>query len=388
MSRLGNAIAPLALAFAVLDLTGSVTDLSYVTAARSVPNVVLVLLGGALADRTQQRRILMWSAAIAGVSQGICAVSLATGTASIGLLMLLGAINGASAALAGPASGVLFRQAVPDDQLRDANVASRLGMHLGLVTGLGGSGLIVAATSPAVGVGIDAMTFFLAAIAYGRLRLPARPTAAGRSMLADLRAGAGVVRSRSWLTACLLLTFVTGLVFAAGLQVLGPVVADATFGRGGLGIAAAAQTIGPITGAVVATRIPDVLRLRSALLLSGTVAFPVTVLAAGGRIPDRLLLIAFIGAMFIAGLAMELASVWEDLAIQRHVELDQLGRVGSYSAIASIGGLPSGEILAGPLTGFFHVTGALLVLAMLAVVATLLAAHLREVRELDQPEPR
>ncbi|WP_244231724.1 MFS transporter [Rathayibacter sp. VKM Ac-2804] len=48
---LGNAVAPIALAFAVLDLTGSATDLGLVVAARSLANVAVLLLGGVLADR-------------------------------------------------------------------------------------------------------------------------------------------------------------------------------------------------------------------------------------------------------------------------------------------------------------------------------------------------
>src|SRR5207253_1710717 len=47
----GGAVAPVALAFAVLDLTGSVRDLGLVVGARSLANVLLLLVGGVLADR-------------------------------------------------------------------------------------------------------------------------------------------------------------------------------------------------------------------------------------------------------------------------------------------------------------------------------------------------
>ena len=51
LSNFGSALVPVALAFAVLDLTGSATDLGLVLLASRLPNMVLVLTGGVVADR-------------------------------------------------------------------------------------------------------------------------------------------------------------------------------------------------------------------------------------------------------------------------------------------------------------------------------------------------
>ena len=67
---LGNAIAPVALAFAVLDLTGSAADLGLVVGARSLMNVVFVLFGGVVADRLPRHLVLVASCVAGGAEPG------------------------------------------------------------------------------------------------------------------------------------------------------------------------------------------------------------------------------------------------------------------------------------------------------------------------------
>lgn len=82
-SFLGNAIAPIALAFAVLDITGSVTDLGLVVASRTIPQVLLVLFGGVIADRFRRTKVVVASNSVGAVSQGIAAALLITGHVTI-----------------------------------------------------------------------------------------------------------------------------------------------------------------------------------------------------------------------------------------------------------------------------------------------------------------
>jgi MFS family permease len=83
VSMLGNAIAPVAIAFAVLDLTGSAAALGIVLAARSIPQVLFMLAGGVIADRFDRARVLVVANVVAGVAQGAAAALLLTGTASV-----------------------------------------------------------------------------------------------------------------------------------------------------------------------------------------------------------------------------------------------------------------------------------------------------------------
>src|SRR6478752_1568973 len=78
-SFVGNAFANVALAFAVLDLTGSKADLGFVLAARTIPQVLFLLVGGIWADRLPRHRVMVFSNVVSGLSQGVIAVLLLTG---------------------------------------------------------------------------------------------------------------------------------------------------------------------------------------------------------------------------------------------------------------------------------------------------------------------
>src|SRR4051812_47468147 len=103
-SALGNAITPIALAFAVLDLGGSATQLGLVVAAFALTEVVTTLFGGVLGDRLPRKLMMEGSAAGSALTQAFLAVSLIAGFATIPLLAVVGALNGCLSALSQPSS--------------------------------------------------------------------------------------------------------------------------------------------------------------------------------------------------------------------------------------------------------------------------------------------
>src|SRR3954467_520306 len=137
---LANAAAPIALAFAVLDLTGSVADLGIVVGARSICNVVLLLVGGVLADRLSRAVLLQGASIAAALTQALLAMSVLLGFASIPLFVSVGMINGAVAAVSFPAASALTPQTVPPTVLRQANAVARMAANLSAIGGasLGG----------------------------------------------------------------------------------------------------------------------------------------------------------------------------------------------------------------------------------------------------------
>jgi MFS family permease len=98
VSLAGNGLANIAITFAVLDLTGSATDLGLVLAARSVPQVVLLLFGGVIADRLPRHLVLVVSNLVCGLTQTVAATLLLTDNATVGALVAIEAVNGASSA--------------------------------------------------------------------------------------------------------------------------------------------------------------------------------------------------------------------------------------------------------------------------------------------------
>src|SRR5437016_4918086 len=94
ISAVGDRLVPVALAFAVLSLTGKVTDLGIVIAAQQLPVVVFVLIGGVWADRLPRQRLMLPSDAVRALAQGVSATLLLTGHATVAELAVLQAVYG------------------------------------------------------------------------------------------------------------------------------------------------------------------------------------------------------------------------------------------------------------------------------------------------------
>ncbi|GAA3963229.1 MFS transporter [Actinoplanes auranticolor] len=405
ISSFGNAVAPVALAFAVLDLTGSASDLGLVVGARMSVNVLFLLFGGALADRMPKHHLMVGASIAAAVTQAAVAVLVLSGTATIPWLVVLSAVNGMVSALALPASSSIVPQLIPADVRQQANALNRLFFNGAYIAGAPLGGILVASVGPGWGIAVDAAAFALSAVAFALLRIPAlaeaapadaapgrdggagpQPALAGpaparSSIVADLRGGWTEFRSRTWLWVVVAGFSVINACLSGGMSVLGPVVADDTVGRRAWGFVLAAQTVGMVLGAVVAMRI-NVVRL----LLFGVVctAFEVLPMLTLGIAPHLGLLLA---AAFLAGLGIEqLAVAWET-TMQEYVPADKLARVYSYDMVGSFVAIPVGQVLAGPIAQVVGVQPTLVGAAALIglAVAGMLAS--RDVRNLRHHRP-
>jgi MFS family permease len=121
VSTIGNQIAPIAVAFAVLSITHSATDLGFVLAGRTVPLVIFVLVGGAWADRLPRKSIMVVSDLVCLITQGAFAIVLLQHAPALWAMILLQAGNGAASAFFRPASSGLVQEAVPPAQRQTAN---------------------------------------------------------------------------------------------------------------------------------------------------------------------------------------------------------------------------------------------------------------------------
>ncbi len=380
----GNSLAPIALAFAVLDLTGSPTDLALVVGARSATNVALLLFGGVLADRVPRPLVLVGSSTAAMATQATVAALVLTHTANLGLLIALSAVNGAAAAFAFPASAALVPQTVPPHLLQTANAINRLGMNLAMIGGAVVGGVVVAAVGPGWGIAIDAVAFGAAALLYALIRVPsARPADGGeaqpiaRNPIQDLREGWSEFVARSWVPTVVLGFCLFNAAMVAALTVLGPVLADETIGRRMWGIFLATETAGMVAGVLVA------MRLRTQRLLLFGVACTAAAalwLFALALFPQPAVLLP---AAFVTGLAIEQFTVAWDVALQQHIPAEKLARVYSYDAVGSFLAIPVGQVVAGPVAVAVGPQTAMLgagVLVLLAVLGMLLNPQVRSVR--------
>lgn len=380
MNAFGNSIAPLALAFAVLDISRSPLALGLVVGARTLVNVLFVLFGGVLADRLPKDVLLVGSSIAAFASQAVVAALILTDTATIPMLVLLSAFNGMVAALSWPTSSAIVPQLIPAEMRQQANALGRLVLNAANVLGAPIGGILAATVGPGWGIAADAVTFLVSALFFAMIKLPrkaAEPRAKEPSIIRDLRTGWTEFWSRTWLWAVVAGFCVVNAALVGGMFVLGPVVADETIGRKLWGFVVAAETVGMILGALIALRLRMRRFLMFGVVMTALLALPVFVL---GVRPHFVLLVA---AGFVAGVAIEQFGIAWETTMQEHVPSDKLARVYSYDMLGSLLAVPVGQVAVGPLAEAFGLEATLIGLATLIVLAVAGVLCSRDVRHLQ-----
>jgi MFS family permease len=378
-SFIGNAFANVALAFAVLDLTGSRSDLGFVLAARTLPQVLFLLVGGIWADRLPRHRVMVFSNVVSGLSQGAIAVLLLTGQAEIWHLLALAAVNGLSTAFFFPAATGIVPQTVPQSMLQPANAILRLGQNASWIAGAALGGLVVAATSPGIGIAVDAASFLVAAVLVAMIRLPATLRMEASNFFADLTEGWREFSSRTWLWVIVLqFGFVNAMIL--GVEgVLGPAVAKEHLGGAAAwGLILTAQSLGLIAGGLL------LLRLRPRrLLLTGTLAFLLTIpfpLGLAGPLPVAALILL----AATAGIGLEIFGIMWDTTMQQEIPQEKLSRVYSYDALGSFVLIPLGVAIVGPVSELIGTRATILGAAAISLTATLAVLLVRDVRTIER----
>jgi MFS family permease len=380
-SFIGSAFANVALAFAVLDLTGSKADLGYVLAARSLPQVLFLLVGGIWADRLPRNRVMVGSNIASGLSQGAIAVLLLSGNAQVWHLLVLAAVNGLSSAFFFPAAVGIVPQTVPQRMLQSANSLLSLGSNASFIGGAALGGLVVAATSPGVGIAVDAASFFLAALFLTLIRLPATLRMEASNFFAELAEGWREFVSRAWLWSIVLQFGFVNAIQLGTEGVLGPAIAkDHLGGAAAWGLILTAESIGLILGGLI------LLRLRPRrMLLAATLGYLLTVpflLGLAGPAPLATLVVL----AALAGIGTETFGILWETTFQQEIPEEKYSRVSSYDALGSFVLIPLGVAIAGPTAELIGTRATILAAAAISVTATLAVLFVRDVRRITRRE--
>ena len=265
--------------FAVLNLTGSSSDLSYVLAAQIAPSLVFALIGGVAADRFRPQRVIIAANLMMAIGEGTFGVLVLTGRPPLWAMIGLEAVTGTGMAVFYPASQALLPRLVPRSLLQEASAISRLAMNSGQMAGAALAGVLVAAAGPGwalslCGIGMVGTVPLLLSIRAGRQRVPGTTGATGaRGMLGELREGWSEFRSHTWLWVIVAEFSVVMMAWYGAFAVLGPVVARQHLGGpAAWGAITAADSVGLIVGGVTSLRITPRRPMRFVVLTGGMVA--------------------------------------------------------------------------------------------------------------------
>jgi MFS family permease len=373
----GDALTAVSLAFAVLAATGSVSDVGLVLACRLVPTVALLLLGGVVSDRHRREWLMAGSQAISGGCQIALAALLLSGVAQLWMMMALYLGLGCAQAVFQPASSGLTAQLLPRSALQAGNGMLSIATSAGQIVGPALGGLITAAGSPGLAIGLDGITFLVSSALLLRLHIGHVQPAGRPTIRADLLAGWQVVRSQAWLWGMISFFSVFQFAVLGGLYVLGPAVARSDFGGAAAwGVLLAASGAGSLAGGAAALRLrPRRLLVASNISILGVV--PVFAVLALGQ--QRIWAIA---AMAGYGCASTYSGAMWEAALQANVPVDVLSRVASYDWLGSTALRPIGLVLAGPVAALIGIPAELWGIAAVVTCGALTLLGVPSVRQL------
>ena len=231
-SLLGTSMASVAVAFAVLDSGGTATELGYVFAAGIVPQVLFMLGGGVVADRFGRRPTMLTADAARCAAQALLAADMLATRPPAWVFAVFAAVRGAGDAFFTPALGGLTPEVASASaaQLGNANALLSAARAGAAVAGPALAGVLIATTSPALVIALDAASYAVSGLALTRLRLRRMPPGTAQSLLADLRDGWAEFRSRSWLVITTVQFTLFNLLTWGPFLLLGPVLCQAYLG--------------------------------------------------------------------------------------------------------------------------------------------------------------
>ncbi|MFG2628729.1 MFS transporter [Streptomyces sp. NPDC048473] len=380
ISVLGNGFARVALAFAVLALPGAGPGrLSLVLACQAVPQLVLILLGGVIADRMSRSRLMAMADVVGAAAYGGLAALVLAGHAPLLLMCVLAVAAGTATALFAPAMDGVVPLVVPAEQLQQANGLLRVGMNISLLLGLALSGVTVAWLGAGWALALNALSFVVSAVLTSLLGIGERPRKRS-SGWADLREGWREFSSRQWLWAVVCQYAVVIAALNANVGVLGPLAAEHHLGGArAWSVIVAAQALGAVAGAGLAAKVRVERPILVAVLATLPSAVPIVLLGLGA--PVWLIAVA----MFGSGVSSDVFGVLWSTTIQREVPEEALSRVSSYDWFGSLAFAPLGLLVAGPAADAWGTDRMLFTCAALIVAATLGALLAPQVRTLRAP---
>ena len=377
ITTIGDRLAGIALAFAILDL-GSVTDLGVVLGVRQAVEAAVLVFGGVLSDRLPRNLVLVGASTVQGVAQAFTAVLVLSGSASLGLLVALQALYGVGSGLVIPAEVGLVPQTVSAERLQQANALQGMSRNIVGVAGPAIGGALIALGSPGIALGLDAVSFAVCAVLLTRIRIAPRYAEAAREgYFHELRAGWREFTSHTWLWSTVLIFGISNMFWSGSWAVLGPEIADLELGGAGAwALILAANGVGAILGSFVAMR----LRPSRPLFASCLAPLPMVVVLVALALGWPVWLIAAANVFAGIGLSVHL-TLWFTV-FQREIPETARSRVSSYDALGSFVLIPVGMALAGPLSAAIGIDETLWLSVAIFLAATAIIVSIPSVRSI------
>jgi MFS family permease len=380
ISFFGTNLAPIAVAFAVLGLGGSATDVGFAFAAWTLAQISVLLVGGVVADRVPRRLVMIASDTVNFCVRVTMGGLLVSGNAEIWHLIALQAVGGAAVAFYSPASTGLVPETVPQRLLQQANSFMSIARYAAFPIGAAVGGTLVATVGSGYALLLDGATYATSAVLLGMMALPRMSSAPATNFIRELREGWQAFTEHIWVWLLTLWISLYFLITYAPFFVLGPYVAKTSLGGASAWtIVVTGEAIGSLAGGLAGFR----LRPRRPMLAIGAL-FMVTALQCVALALEAPA--AVIGAAaLLAGFAFSYGTVVWDTTLQSLIPREKLSRVSAYNWMGAMIFLPLGYAIAGPVAERIGVSTSLWIGAAWIVVTTIAVLCVPSVRNFRSP---
>jgi MFS family permease len=356
-STIGTWMQQYAQSLLIYQLTKSNFYLGIDSFLAQLPILLLMLIGGVIADRHDRRRLLTTSQYIQAAAAFALATLVFTGTVSVWYIFALSFISGCGQAFGGPAYQSLIPSLVPRRDLPSAIGLNSTQFNLSRALGPAAGGAVLATIGMAWCFALNGLSFFIVVIALAWLHLPKHaPSTSRQSIRNDLQTGLRYVRNHRLILTLIILGFVSTFLAMPLITLMPSFATDVLAGFGTpearLSMLMVFQGFGAITGALIVGSLGQFKRMGAALL---AVQFALGLLLAAfalSRTFELSLLVLFVCGMFY----MAVFSISFSL-VQLTVPDELRGRVISIYMVAIRSGGPIGALVAGALADAFSAPG-------------------------------
>jgi MFS family permease len=375
---------PIALAVTVLDAGGSATTLGVILAVRVLSGVLMSPIGGVWVDRLPRKTILILSDGFRAI-MGSVVVFIDPKNISMWILGAIVVLMGISDAFGGPASGAIMPSILPDHLLPAGNVVKGIAYKGSTIAGPGIAGIIVVSLGTHATYVATSAFFLIGAALLFRINEGTKVASENpqTTFVEEIREGLSVVWYYKWIAAMILMASVQLMMVIGVENVLLPVITKRDFGTASVfATSAALFSAGGAISAVICIKS----KVKNPGLVS-VVVWGLFVLAPLVLAFPNSKSVIFI-AYFIAGFSVGPWEAFWATQVQREVPAEYQGRVFAIDYMGSLGLMPLGMALAGPLVNLFGERELLIGVAIFHLIicaAVLLVPGVKEMKSSRPP---
>ena len=374
---------PIALAVTILDAGGSATALGLIMGARVLSGVLLAPVGGVWADRLSRRSVLIASDGIRAVV-GSLVIFFDPSTISLWVLLAVVVIMGASDAFGRPAVAAIIPSILPDHLLPSGNVLRGIAMKGGEIAGPGIAGLIIVTFGTHATYLTTCFFFLIGALLLFRINENPREIniSPKSSFLTEVREGLHVVWYYKWITAMIIMATFQLMMVVGVEMVLLPVITKRDFGTAAVyATSAALFSLGGVISAIISIKSKTKRPGTVSVVVWGLFIFAPLVLAFPSS--KELIFLAY----FLAGFSVGPWEAFWNTQVQREVPAEYQARVFSIDYMGTVGLLPLGMALAGPMADLFGERPLLIGVAIFHLLICAVVLFVPGVRQMKSTKP-